>query len=204
MRQIAFRFIIFTVALILLVPDLAAAELTEDAGKIPDQVSHSDRIVIGTVSQIDTYYNYTIYTITITEWLYNPLNTETIKVKTEIGTNFWTEDEAEFTQNESALLMLRDKDSNKQLFSVTFGSPGKRPVSDRNRVIEELKVQGKWQNKNQTVNDTENIRMAETTGADGGQEENPSSNQKPNQIPLIRPIWTLSALLGAVTYISRR
>ncbi|MGI5991085.1 MAG: hypothetical protein ACOX79_08590 [Methanosarcina sp.] len=42
MRQIAFRFIIFTVALILLVPDLAAAELTEDAGKIPDQVSHSD------------------------------------------------------------------------------------------------------------------------------------------------------------------
>lgn len=204
MRQFASYFIIFTVALILLVPNLAAAELTEKASKIPHQVSHSDRIMIGTVSQIDTYYNYTIYTITVKEWLYNPLYTETIKVKTEIGTNFWTEDEAEFTQNESALLMLRDKDSNKQLFSVTFGFPGKRPVSDRNMVIEELKVQGKWRNENQIVNDTDNTGIVETTRADGEQEKNPNSTQKSNQIPLIRSFWALSALLGAATYLSRK
>lgn len=204
---------LFTLTLLLLVPNLTAAELTEDAGKIEHQVSKSDRIMIGTVSQIDIYYNYTIYTIMVKEWLYNPLPIETIKVKTEIGTNVWTEDEAEFTQNESALLMLRDKDSSKQLFTVTFGFPGKRSVWDRDAVIKELKAQGKWQEENQTSNDTGNTGAsnergntgaAKTTKADVEQEENLSSTQKSNPIPFISPFWALLMVLGAVMYMKRK
>jgi hypothetical protein len=49
--------------------------ISEEATKIPYQVSNSDRIIIGTVSKIDEYNNYTIFTITVKEWLYNPLPT---------------------------------------------------------------------------------------------------------------------------------
>lgn len=73
-------------------------------------------------------------------------------METKIGTNVSVEDEAEFTKNESALLMLKDVDLNKQLFDVTFGFPGKRPVSDRDAVIKELKAQGKWKVEDQIGN----------------------------------------------------
>jgi len=145
---------IYLVLFILLLPtpNLATAALSIEATKIPYQVSNSDRIIIGTVSGINTHYDYTIYTITVKEWLYNPLPAKTIKVRTEIGTNVKTEDQAEFTQGESMLLMLKDENLNKQLFSVSVGSPGKHPVSDRDAVIKELKAQGKGQGENQTGN----------------------------------------------------
>ena len=146
--------ILFTLILLLLVPGPASALLIPEAAEVPYQINNSDRIVIGTVSGIDIHYDYTIFTITVEEWLYNSLPAETIKVRTETGKYVWTEDQAEFTLNEFVLLMLRDEDLDKQLFSVSVGFLGKRPVSDRGAVIEELKVQGKWREENQAEKET--------------------------------------------------
>jgi hypothetical protein len=145
---------LFTFILLLVTPSIAAALILDEATKIPYQVNNSDRIIIGSVSGIDTYYNYTIFTITVKEWLYNSLPTETIKVRTESGTNFWTEDEVELAQNESALLMLKDENLDKKLFRVPLGL--KYSVSDRDEVIKELKAQGKWQ-ENSGNNYSENV-----------------------------------------------
>ena len=93
--------------------------------KLPYQINNSDRIVNGTVSEIHTYDTYTIYTITVKEWLYNPLPVDIIKVESKIRTNLRVEDEVEFTLHESVLLTLKDVNLNKQLFDVTFGFPGK-------------------------------------------------------------------------------
>ena len=146
MKQLNSFSILITFVLLLLTPSLAAAMIDEEATKIPYQVSNSDRIIIGTVSEIYAYDTYTINTITVKEWLYNPLPIQTIKVITKIGTNLSVEDEAEFTLQESVLLMLKDGDLDKQLFRVPLGL--KYSVSDRDAVIEELKAQGKWQDKN--------------------------------------------------------
>ncbi|WP_410509719.1 hypothetical protein RSJ42_05740 [Methanosarcina hadiensis] len=143
MRQLCSLYILFTLILLLLAPNLTKAELISEASEIPFQVNKSDRIMIGTVSGIDIHYDYTIYTITVEEWIYNPLPIEVIKVRTEIGTNFWTEDEAEFIQNESMIVMLKDENPDQQLFRVAIGFPGKHPVSDREVIINELKAQGK-------------------------------------------------------------
>jgi hypothetical protein len=85
--------------LLLLVPNLAAAVLDAEAAEIPYQINNSDRIAIGAVSKIIDYGRYTITTITVNEWLYNSLPAKTIRVRTETGSNYWTEDEAEFTYN---------------------------------------------------------------------------------------------------------
>ena len=61
--------------------------------------------MIGTLSEIHTYDNYTVNIITVKYWLYNPLPVKSIKVVTEKGTNLGVEDEAEFTPHESMLLM---------------------------------------------------------------------------------------------------
>ena len=78
--------------LVLLIPNLAAASLDPKTAEIPYQINNSDRIVIGAVSGINVYSDHTIYTITVKEWLYNPLSIDNIKVKTRIGTNIWVED----------------------------------------------------------------------------------------------------------------
>jgi hypothetical protein len=145
--------------------------------EIPYQIENSDRIVIGTVSEINPGYSNTIYTITVKEWLYNPLPVDTIKVETRTGTNVVVEDEAEFTKNESVLLMLKDADVKNQLFSVTFGFPGKHSVSDRDAVIKELKIQGKLQEGNQTSNKT---------------------NDESKNIPFISPIYVITVVFGLV------
>lgn len=202
MRQLSSLSILFTLILLFLAPNLTKAELISEASEIPFQVNNSDRIMIGTVSGIDTHYNYTIYTITVEEWIYNPLPTKVIKVRTEIGANFWTEDEAEFTQNESALLMLKDENLDRQLFRVSIGEPGKHPISDREAVIEELKVQGKWQEEDQNkTNDTE---ISGNTEGTGEQEERSNTTQESKSTPFISPIWTLAAILGAITYERRK
>jgi len=196
--------ILFTLILLLLAPTLAKAELISEAAEIPYQINNSDRIIIGTVSGIDTYYNYTIYTITVEEWLYNPLPADVIKVRTEIGTNFWTEDEAEFTQNESTLLMLKDENLDQQLFRVAIGFPGKHPISDREVVINELKAQGKLQGENQTVNKINDTEVAENTVTVDEQEKNSNSTPESNTTPMISPVWIFVTVLGAVMYARRK
>lgn len=229
MKRLNLFSILFTLMLLLLVPDLVAAMLDAKTAEIPYQINNSDRIAAGTVSKITDYGRYTIITITVNEWLYNPLPVKTIRVRTETGSNFWTEDEAEFTTlNESVLLMLKDKDLNKQLFSVTFGFPGNHPASDRDAVIEELKAQDKWKEENQTENKTneteviENIGtvdkqeenqtenkkndtgMTENTGTTGEQKESSNQIKKSNTTPFMSPVSMIVAVIGAIVYIRRK
>ena len=228
MKQLNLLSIFFTLILLLLTPNLAAASFTSEAGEIPYQINNSDRIIIGTVSGIDTYRSYTIYTITVKEWLYNPIPTDTIKVRSQVGTNVAVEDEVEFAKNESALLMLNDENLDEQLFRVSIGSPGKHPVSDREAVIKELKAQEKWQDKNQTgnktnetetventeiegqqeedqtVNDTNDTKTTENTGTTTEQEENSNQTRKSNTTPFMSPICVLAAMLGTIIYMRRK
>ncbi|AKB59586.1 hypothetical protein [Methanosarcina barkeri] len=193
--------ILFTLILLLLVSNLAAALIDAEAAKIPYQVNNSDRIVIGTVSKIDTYSSYTIYTVKVKEWLYNPIPAETIKIRSKIGTNLTVEDEVEFAQNESALLMLNDGNLDELLFRVPLGI--KYPVSDRDAVIEELKAQGKWQEENQTENKTSETGMKENTGTTGEQEESSNQTQKSNTTPFMSPVCML-AVIGVIIYVRRK
>lgn len=228
MKRLNLFSILFTLILLLLVPNLAAAMLAEEVTKIPYQLNNSDRIVIGTVSKIDTYPSYTIYTISIKEWLYNPQPLKKIKVKSNMGSKVWVEDEVEFTKNESALLMLKDENLGKQLFRVFVGIAGKRPVSDRDAVIKELKAQGKWpeenqtenktnktevventgtvdkQEENQTENKTNNTGMADNAGTTDEQEESSNQTQKSNTTPFMSPVSAIAVMLGTIVYIRRK
>ncbi|MEN6293505.1 MAG: hypothetical protein ABFD07_16015 [Methanobacterium sp.] len=163
MKQLISFLILFIFTTLLLTPNLAAASLPAETTEIPYQINYSDRIITGTVNRIVDYGSYTIITITVNEWLYNPLPAKTIRVRTETGSNFWTEDEAEFTHNESVLVMLKDKDLDKQLFSVATGFPGKYPASDRDAVIKELKTQGKWKKEDQIADKTNNTEITANT-----------------------------------------
>ena len=194
--------ILFMLILLFLVPNLAAAAIDAEAAKIPYQVNNSDRIIIGTVSKIDTHSSYTIYTVTVKEWLYNPIPAETIKIRSKIGTNLAVEDEVEFTQNESALLMLNDGNLDELLFRVPLGI--KYPVSDRDAVIEELKAQGKWQGESQTENKTNDTGMTEKAGTAGEQEESSNQTQKPNATPFTNPVSVIAVMLGTVIYLKRK
>ncbi len=173
----------------------AAASLIPESAEIPYQVNNSDRIAIGTVSDIQLHYDYTIFTITVEEWLYNPMPAETIKVRTENGKYVWTEDQPEFEENEEVLLMLKDLDLEDRLFKVSVEFPGKRPVSDRDAVIEELKVQGKWQEGNETGED----------GAEGeAGEGDTGSVPESESTPFVGVVWVLTAVVGAVFVLLRR
>ncbi|KKH45294.1 hypothetical protein [Methanosarcina sp. 1.H.A.2.2] len=187
MRKLNMLLILSALSLLLLASGPAAAELIEEASEIPYQINASDRIVIGTVSGIDINYDHTIFKITVEEWLYNPLPTETIKVRTETGKYVWTEDQAEFTQNESVLLMLRDEEPDEQLFSVSVGFPGKHPTSDRDAVIEELKIQGKWQDENR-------IENTETASEQPADSNSPSDTKS---TPFTGILWVVMAVIGA-------
>ncbi len=196
-KQASILLIIPALCLLFLTASPAAAELIAESAEIPYQVNHSDRIAIGTVSEITPYYDHTIFLITVEEWLYNPLPVETIKVRTETGTGVWTEDQPEFEKNEEVLLMLKDLDLEDRLFKVSVYSPGKRPVSDRDAVIEELKVQGKWREGNETGEDG-----IESEVEDGG--ENEGSGTESESTPFIGPVWVLAAMIGVVMYIEKR
>ncbi len=194
-KQASILLIIPSLCLLVLTASPAAALLDPVAAEIPYQVNHSDRIAIGTVSDIEARYAYTIFTITVEEWLYNPMPAETIKVRTETGTGFWTEDQPEFEENEEVLLMLKDLDLEDRLFKVSIGFPGKHPVSDRDAVIEELKVQGKWQEGDETGGD-EFESEVEEEGEDTGPES--------ESTPFVGSVWVLVAVVGAVMYIEKR
>ncbi|MDQ1276717.1 MAG: hypothetical protein QG610_2295 [Euryarchaeota archaeon] len=204
MRYLNSLSIFLALILLFLTSNLAAASFTSEAAEIPFQVNNSDRIVIGTVSGIQEYYDHTIFTVTVEEWLYNPLPTEVIKIRTESGTNVGTSIDAEFTLNESALLMLNDVNLDQQLFSVSIGEPGKHPVSDREAVIGELKVQDKWQEENQIADETNDTEVTENAETWGQQEERSNITQESKSTPFISPVWTLAAILGAITYARRK
>lgn len=180
MKQLQLFYILFTFALLLLFPSLTSAMLDAKTAEIPYQIQNSDRIVLGIVSDIKPYSTYTMCTITVKEWLYNPLPIDTIKVETRIGTNATVEDEVEFAKNESVLLMLKDINLKNQLFEMTFGFPGKHPVSDRNAVIEELKAQGKWHEVNQTLNTTNSTQDTIASGYKSSAELNKNASNGSN------------------------
>ncbi len=227
MKRLNLFSILFTLILLLLVPNLAAASFIAEAAEIPYQINSSDRIVIGTVSRVDMFRDHMIATIKVNEWLYNSLPTKTIKVRSGIGTNVAMSTEPNFIQNESVLLMLNDINLDQQLFHVAIGDPGKHPISDRDAVVKELKALGKWPEENQTENKTneteeiENIEpidkqeenqtenktnetgMTENTGITGEQEESSSQTQKPDTTPFMSPVSVIAVMLGAVIYIRR-
>ena len=129
---------LLTLLLILASATTAAAMLTEEAGDISYQVPRADRIAAGTVTDIRASHDHTIVTIEISEWLKNPLPAETITVRTECGTGIWTEDEASFAANETAILMLEDADANENRFVILCGEAGKHPISDRGKILKEI------------------------------------------------------------------
>lgn len=204
MKRLSLFPILFTFILLLLIPNLAAALFTPEAAEIPYQINNSDRIVIGTVSEVNVADYYTNNTITVKEWLYNPLPTKTIIVRTNIGANVSTEDEAEFTKNESILLMLKDQRPDKGVFHMSLGFLGKHPATDRDAVIEELKAQGKWPEENQIENKTNDTGMTKNTGTTGEQEESYNQTQKPNITPFMSPVSVIVAMLGAIVYLKRK
>ncbi|WP_440945172.1 hypothetical protein ACSAZL_13550 [Methanosarcina sp. T3] len=196
--------ILLTLLLLFLTSNLAAASFSSEAAEIPYQINVSDRIIIGTVSGFQEYYDHTIFTITVEEWLYNPLSAKTINVRTESGTNVGTSIDAQFVQNESVLLMLNDVNLDQQLFRVAIGGPGKHPVSDRDAVIKELKAQSKWHEENQTADKTNDTKVTENAGTVGEQEEKSNITQESKSTPFISPVLMLAAVLGAVTYARKK
>jgi hypothetical protein len=212
--------------LLLLAPNLTAASFVAEAAEIPYQINNSDRIAIGTVSEIYPHYDYSIVKIKVNEWIYNPFSSDVIRIRTDVGTNVVNENEAKFTLNESVLLMLKDEDSEKQLFRVAIGEPGKHPASDREAVIQELIAEGKLRGENQTGNETNNtgsLENTETKGnengnltenkiVDNGKQENTGVNKQKGvgssieskRVPFISPIWMLAILLGAIMYLMRK
>ncbi|WP_340818516.1 hypothetical protein [Methanolobus sp. WCC4] len=139
-------------ALVLVAPTANAALIAE-SGEIPYQVEHSDRIVVGTVTDIEVLYDHSVVTVEVHEWLMHPLQTDTIRIQTFIGTNVEMEDEVRFTADETVILMLKDEDLDTNTFRVTVGEPRKHPVSDKGSIVEEIaKVQG-----DEKVQDTEEL-----------------------------------------------
>ena len=124
--------------LILTSATTTVAMLVEGAGEISYQVPRADRIVIGTVTDIQASYDHTIITIEVDCWLKNPLPAETITVRTECGTGVWTEDEASFAVNETAILMLEDIDIGEHRFRMVCGEVGKHPTSNRDAILKEI------------------------------------------------------------------
>lgn len=228
MKHLNLFSILFTLILLFLVPNLAAAMLAPETAEIPYQINNSDHIVIGTVNKIIDYGRYTTITIAVNEWLYNPLPAKNIQVRIETGSSYWTEDEAEFTLNEHVLIMLKDSDVDKQLFSVTFGFPGKRPAADRDAVIEELKVQGKWpeekqtenktnetevienivtvdkQEENQTENKINSTEMIDNAGKTAEKEESSNQIQKQNATPFMNPVSVITVMVGAIVCLKKK
>ena len=134
------RHISTLLALLLIIAsaNAASAMLVEEAGEIPYQVSRADRIVAGTVTDVQAFHDHTIATIEVDCWLKNPLPAETITVRTECGTNVRTEDEASFAANETAILMLGDVDVSEHRFRMVCGEVGKHPISDRDAILKAL------------------------------------------------------------------
>lgn len=205
----SFSILLVAFVLLLLVPNLTKAMLVSEAAEIPYQINNSDHIVIGTVSGIHVSSDHTIVTIAVDEWLYKPLPEKTIKVRTESGINGEAEDQPEFTQKESVLLMLSDidtmfsdKDIDKDLFIVSVAFPGKHPVSDRDAVIKELKAQGKWQEGNKTVSKTNNTVIEDGIIDNSGSDNSNNTDNTPQRLPLTFGPETINKLKSDPNFIA--
>ncbi len=119
----------------ILLSNAVSASWSIEAGEIPYQAVHSDRIIIGTVKSMSSSFDFTDVIIIVDEWLKNPLPGNEITVRTEWGTNAFTAGAAEFTVGEKALLMLNDDDTGKGRFRMAFMGIGKHDVSRRDEVI---------------------------------------------------------------------
>ena len=117
-----------------------AAVLVEEAYEIPYQVPRADRIVAGMVTDVQAFYDHTIVTIEVDCWLKNPLPAKAITVRTEYGTGVWTEDEASFALNETAILMLEDVDASENRFRMVCGEVGKHPPSERSAILKAISL----------------------------------------------------------------
>ncbi len=189
--------ILFALILLLVSTNVATAELIEEAYEIPYQINHSDRIIIGTVTDIQPFYDHTIVTIGVDEWLMNPLSTETITVRTKIGTNVVTEDEPTFVLNETIILMLEDVNISDDRFGVVFGEPGKHPLSDRDAVLQELAAREQAQ-----IEDDSD--MGGKTVDDISDDDVPVNEVPANDVPFISITGTLMIVIGAVLIAHRR
>ena len=129
---------LLTLLLIFASANAAAAVLVKEAYEISYQVPRADRIVIGTVTDVQTFHDHTIVTIEVDCWLKNPLPAKAITVRTECGTNVRTEDEASFAANETAILMLEDVDVSEHRFKMVCGEVGKHPLSGRDAILKTL------------------------------------------------------------------
>ena len=132
--------IMFALVLMLASANTAAAVLIKEAYEIPFQINESDRIIVGTVTDVQSFSYHTIVTIEVAEWLKNPPPKNLITVQTDVGTidTGIESDEASFTVNESMILMLKDVNINEYRFAVVFGKLGKHPLSDMDAVSQEL------------------------------------------------------------------
>lgn len=124
--------------LIIASANAASAMQVEGAGEISYQVPRADRIVAGTVTDVQAFYDHTVVAIEVDCWLKNPLPAKAITVRTECGTGVRTEDEASFAANETAILMLEDVDASKNRFMILCGEAGKHPISDRDAILKEI------------------------------------------------------------------
>ena len=184
--------ILFALILLLVSTNVATAELIAEAAEIPYQINHSDRIIIGTVTDIQQFYDHTIVTIGVDEWLMNPLSTESITVRTKIGTNVVTEDEPTFAPNETMILMLEDVNINEDRFGVVFGEPGKHPLSDRDAVLQELDAREQAQIEDDS--DMDEVPVNDV----------PANDTPTNIIPFVGTTGTLMILIGAFLFAQRR
>ncbi|MEA1869303.1 MAG: hypothetical protein U9N09_04020 [Euryarchaeota archaeon] len=125
-------------ALLLIITSVntAAALLIVEAGEISYQVPRADRIVVGTVTDIQSFYNHRVVTIEVGEWLDSPLPAKAITVRTEGGTNSWVEDAASFALNETAILMLEDVDASENRFRIVCAVRTTRHVALGSGVLE--------------------------------------------------------------------
>lgn len=75
---------------------------------------------------------------------------------------------------------------------MSLGEMGKRPVSDRDAVIRELKAQGKWEEESRAESKANKTGIEANTGT------------KPGNIPFISSFWVLAIVLGAVLFLKKR
>lgn len=163
------RTLLFLILILIFSSTNATATMwTPEAFEIPYQINHSDRIITGTVTDIQQYYDRIEVAIEVDEWLMGPLPLEEITVITEIGKFSERMGEPKFTENETVLLMLKDVDVSDNRFKVLYGEPGKHLLSDKDIILREL------DHKNKT---TEFVLANEATL------ESESKNETDEEIP---------------------
>ncbi len=133
MNKLAIYILIGIFAFVLLSNTAVSTIWAPEASEIPFQVNHSDRIVIGTVKELRSSFDFIDVLIRVDEWLKNPLPKEEIIVR--IGRPNIGPPGVNFSVGEKSLLMLEDADAEKGMFKLLNLDLGKHPVSDRAEVI---------------------------------------------------------------------